>query len=74
MVERVARYLIEVYGLEEAVGFATHAVADARASGKPTMASEWELVIGLLRNPERVAQASEFADDQLERDVCRKDL
>jgi len=35
MVDRVATYLVEVYGADEALEFATRAVAENRAHGRP---------------------------------------
>jgi hypothetical protein len=55
MVDRVATYLVEVYGADEALEFATRAVAENRAHDRPTSAAEWERVVAVLRDPERVA-------------------
>jgi hypothetical protein len=56
MVDRVATYLVEVYGADEALEFATRAVAENRARDRPASVAEWERVVMVLRDPERVAE------------------
>jgi hypothetical protein len=56
MVDRVATYLVEVYGADEAVEFAIRAVAESRAHNQPASAAEWERVVAVLKDPERVAE------------------
>jgi hypothetical protein len=56
MVERVTRYLLEVYDPDEALEFATRAVLDSRVKDQPAMVLEWERVIKTLRDAERVAE------------------
>jgi hypothetical protein len=56
MVERLATYLLEVYGPEEALDFSVRAAADSRAHGKLAKAAEWELVVEELRDPKRIAR------------------
>ena len=55
MIDRAARYLLEIYKPGEAFEFAARAVADNRAS-RPATATEWEHVLNILRDPERVAE------------------
>jgi hypothetical protein len=55
MIDRAARYLLEIYEPGEALKFAARAIADNRAS-RPATAAEWEHVLEILRAPERVAE------------------
>src|SRR5262249_59116248 len=48
MVDRVTRYLLEVYDSDEALDFAIRAAVDSRAKGQPAMVVEWERVIETL--------------------------
>ena len=56
MIDRVVTYLLEVYGADEALEFATRAAAESRMQGKPARTAEWGLVVDALRDAERVAE------------------
>ena len=55
MIDRAARYLLEIYEPGEALEFAARAMADNQAS-RPATAAEWEHVLKILQDSERVTE------------------